>query len=152
MILSAATIRAIQPVRPFCERTIHNGRSYGLSHAGYDVRIKQDVFLRAGEFSLASTVEHFEMPDDVLAIVHDKSTWARQGLSVFNTVIEPGWHGWLTLELKNQHHTNHIKISAGDPIAQIVFQRLDTPTDPYRGKYFWQPDRPVEAILERSAK
>lgn len=148
MILSAKTIRAIQPVRPFCERTVHNGRSYGLSYAGYDVRVKQRVMLRAGEFSLASTVERFEMPDDVLAIVHDKSTWARLGLSVFNTVIEPGWHGWLTLELKNQHHSNHLTIEAGDPIAQIVFQRLDDPAAPYSGKYQSQPDRPVSALME----
>ena len=34
-----------------------------------------------------------------MGIVHDKSTWARRGLVVQNTVIEPGWHGYLTIEV-----------------------------------------------------
>lgn len=148
MILSAERIRELRPLSPFCERTIHNGKSYGVSYAGYDIRIKQDIFLRCGDFSLASTVEHFQMPAGVIAIVHDKSTWARRGLSVFNTVIEPGWCGWLTLELKNQHHENHISIAAGDPIAQVIFHRIDGDAEQYSGKYQDQPDQPVEAVME----
>jgi dCTP deaminase len=146
-VLCAASIRYMLPVAPFHERTKHNGMTFGLSHAGYDVRIKQPFTLLPGAFALASTIEHFDMPNDVMAIVHDKSTWARRGLSVFNTVIEPGWNGWLTLELKNQGHET-IEISKGDPIAQIVFHRLDMQTDGYAGKYQCQANRPVPAILE----
>lgn len=148
MILSAQTIRSLQPVRPFEERGVIRGRSYGLSVAGYDIRVAQDIWLRAGEFALASSVERFHMPADVLAMVKDKSSWARVGLSVFNTVIEPGWRGYLTLELKNQG-SSLLCIQAGDPIAQIIFQWLDVKTEkPYCGKYQDQEAGPQPARLE----
>jgi dCTP deaminase len=87
---------------PFHERTREFGMTFGLGPAGYDVRIAQDLQLPPGGFALASTVEHFDVPDYLTAEVKDKSTWARRGLSLFNTIIEPGWRGFLTLELKNQ--------------------------------------------------
>lgn len=136
-------------VEPFHERTRHNGMSYGCGPHGYDVRCKQRIVLGPGEFSLASTVEHFMTPNDLMFLVKDKSTWARRGLSVFNTVGESGWYGWLTLELKNQGHQT-IVIEAGDPIAQILYYKLTQPTSqPYgNSKYQGQGDAPVEAILE----
>lgn len=157
MVLSGQTIEALckgdRPmVSPFHERTYHEGMTFGLGPAGYDVRIKQNTYVMPGEFALASTVEHFDIPADVLATVMDKSTWARLGLSLFNTVIEPGWKGWLTLELVN-HSADVIEIPAGAPIAQIIFQRLNETTDrPYSGRYQSQPDRPVEAILQEGTK
>lgn len=133
---------------PFHHRTRENGMTFGLGPAGYDVRIKQGFDLSPGQFVLASTVERFVMPNDVLATVMDKSTWARRGLSLFNTVIEPGWEGWLTLELVNQSK-EQIAITPGSPIAQVIFHRLDKTTAfPYEGKYQGQEDRPVAAILE----
>ena len=148
MILSAQTIRKIRPVEPFIEATKIHGMTAGLSHCGYDIRIKQRLWLEAGAFSLASTIERFTMPLDVAGVVHDKSTWARLGLAVQNTFIEVGWTGWLTIELSN-HSRYPIYIQAGSPIAQVVFHRVDEPCEGYgRGKYQNQPDRPVEAILE----
>lgn len=123
--------------------------SYGLSMAGYDVRLDQDVVLGPAtsheSFSLASTLEHFCMPPDMLAIVHDKSTWARLGLSVFNTVIEPGWRGWLTMELSNRGpHT--LRLKKGWPIAQVVFHRVEGHVEQYGdSKYQDQSRGPVEA-------
>lgn len=138
MILPAQKIRRLKPVLPFNERTVHHGMSYGLSHAGYDVRIAETLSLAAGQFSLASTVEEFFMPTDIVAFVHDKSSWARRGLSLFNTVIEPGWIGFLTLELVN-HSSDTLFLFEGDPIAQIIFMRLEEPTEkPYSGKYQFQ--------------
>ena len=149
MILAGQTIRKIKPILPFNERTVRNGMSYGLSHAGYDVRIAQACFLSPNAFCLASTMEEFIMPDDLVAFVHDKSTWARRGLSLFNTVIEPGWRGFLTLELVN-HSDDMLMVSAGDPIAQIIFMRLEEPAEkPYAGKYQDQKRGPQEAIDER---
>lgn len=148
MILSAQSIRKIQPVDPFVERGVIRGRSFGLSVAGYDIRIDQNIMLEPNGFVLASSIEKFDMPDDILALVKDKSSWARLGLSVFNTVIEPGWRGYLTLELKNQRH-RFLKIKRGDPIAQIIFHRLDEPTEaPYSGKYQDQGRGPQEARFE----
>ena len=138
------------------------GTSYGLGEAGYDIRIKQSVefhkgsYVRVicedsnpddgyshGRFALASAIEEFDMPDDLMGIVHDKSTWARRGLSVFNTVIEPGWKGFLTLELVYQGEGELI-IPAGSGIAQVVFHLLAEEAQ-YKGKYQNQEDQPVSA-------
>ena len=146
MIVNGRKLLMEKPVRPMeaSKRKLH-GVSHALAEAGYDVRIKQSVTLHPfRRFQLASTVEHFTMPSDCVAIVHDKSTWARRGLSVFNTVIEPGWHGWLTLELV--YHGNRIlRIPAGAGIAQVLFHRLETPAS-YDGKYQGQIDAPVGAL------
>lgn len=149
MIASGQLLRELQPIKPFCERTKFNGMTYGVGPAGYDVRIDQNLTLIPGDFSLASTMEEFDMPDTLLGIVHDKSTWARLGLAVQNTVIEPGWKGFLTLELTN-HGKNLIRIEKGTPIAQIIFHFTDRPVEhPYDGKYQHQARGPQPAILER---
>jgi len=133
------------PGRRVCRRT---GASYGLSACGYDIRIKQDLWLWPIGYRLASSVERFQMPADVCGFVCDKSTLARRGIAVQNTFVEPGWEGWLTLELTN-HGLLPVRIHAGQPIAQVVFARLEAATvAPYRGKYQDQPDRPVAAIRE----
>lgn len=134
-----------KPLRPMPRLKLReHGVSYGLSEAGYDIRIKQDVILHPfRRFTLASTVERFQMPDDLVGIVHDKSTWARRGLSVFNSVIEPGWEGWLTLGLV-YHRWWPLHIPAGAGIAQVIFHQLDEPAA-YTGKYQGQPDEPVKA-------
>lgn len=98
-----------------------------------------------GRFILASAMEEFQMPNNLMGIVHDKSTWARRGLSVFNTVIEPGWNGFLTLELVYHGH-QPLTIPAGSGIAQVIFHDL-TELAAYQGKYQDQADKPVPAIL-----
>ncbi len=141
-----------------------HGTSYGLSELGYDIRIKQKILfqptqyirqivtitdedgvpdLRDGRFVLASAIEQFDMPDYLGALVKDKSSWARKGLSVFNTVIEPGWKGFLTLELV-YHGNAELLIPAGSGIAQVLFSPCQVPAR-YEGKYQNQEDRPVEA-------
>lgn len=152
MILSAQSIRKLchntdtAMISPFHERTVAHGMTFGLSTAGYDVRIKQDIYIGPGDFMLASTIERFQIPNDMIAVVHDKSSLARQGLSVFNTIVESGWEGWLTMELKNQGYSR-IDLKAGTPIAQMVFHWLDEPSElPYSGRYQNQPDMPVFAI------
>lgn len=135
-VLSGQSIRSLRIFEPFNERTVHNGMSYGLSYAGYDVRIAEDIRLTENSrFSLASTIERFSMPNNCIAYVKDKSSWARRGLSVFNTIIECGWNGFLTLEL-NYCGNGELVIKAGSPIAQIVFHKLDEiPERQYSGKY-----------------
>lgn len=148
MIIPGQVLRIIRPVDPFCERTVLHGMSYGVGAAGYDVRVAESVLLLPGAFALASTMERFEMPDDVLGIVHDKSSWARKGIAAQNTVIEPGWRGFLTLELTN-HGNETILILGGSPIAQIIFHRLEEPADaPYSGKYQDQERGPQAARYE----
>lgn len=145
-VLSYQSIKRAGIISPAFERAVTNGMSYGIGPSGYDVCIAEKRLLWPGRFFLASTIEHFDMPDDMLAVVHDKSTWARRGVFVHNTVIEPGWRGHLTLEI--QSRATFGKIEPGTPIAQIVFHRLDEPTQrPYTGKYQDQPRGVVGAIL-----
>lgn len=155
MIASDTLLRIVQPIVPFAERTTFRGMTYGLGPAGYDIRIAEDLDIAPGGFVLASSFERFQMPNNLLGVVHDKSTWARLGLCVQNTVIEPGWEGFLTLELTNHNSQalgNRIRLIRGMPIAQVIFHILDQPTSqPYRGKYQDQKAGPQEAILESDA-
>lgn len=162
MIINGKTLLMVAPIRNMVgQKHRENGVSWGLSEAGYDIRIKQDIIFHPenavekagvwvdgkyamGRFVIASTMEEFLMPTDMVGVVHDKSTWARRGLSVFNTVIEPGWNGFLTLELV-YHGRQVLTIPAGTGIAQVVFHST-TDRASYDGKYQFQPDRPVEAI------
>jgi dCTP deaminase len=148
MIASGQTIRRLKPLSPLVERAKFGGMTYGLGPAGYDIRIAQTMRLLPGDFHLASSQEYFHMPNNLVGFVHDKSTWARMGLALQNTVIEPGWRGFLTLELSN--HGSHLHfIKAGTPIAQIIFQLTDEPVErPYDGKYQDQAFGPVKAIME----
>lgn len=145
MIINGSKLYIANPVTPMeATKRRKHGVSYGLAEAGYDIQIKQSVTLHPFKrFSLASTVERFTMPNNLVGVVHDKSTWARRGLSVFNTVIEPAWNGWLTLELV-YHGWKPLCIPAGCGIAQVIFHEIDTPAE-YEGKYQGQEDRPVEA-------
>ena len=147
------TRRSTPMVHPFHERQNAGGMTFGLSPAGYDVRIAQDITLAPGEFVLASTIEAFCMPDNVIGFVHDKSTWARLGIALQNTVIEPGWRGQsLTLEISN-HGAEPAHFLKGHPIAQIIFHRLEQPTEqPYRGRYQDQKPGPQGARFAKGVE
>lgn len=147
---------------PFIRRTRHDpsGTSYGLSAAGYDLRLDVDAIghssiqLEPRCFLLASTIESFCMPDFLIGFVKDKSSLARRGVSVFNTVIESGWGpkepgglNTLTLEIVN-HGREPVTLHHGQGIAQVVFQLLDRPTSQPYGpdeKYSGQGRGPVGA-------
>jgi dCTP deaminase len=148
-VLSAQSIRTNVYIYPFSERTVHeNGMSYGLSASGYDLRIKDRLYLAPMEFALCTTLEELELPDDVQGILLDKSTWARQGLSMFNTKFEPGWRGYPTVEVVNLGR-KAVEIPAGAPLCQMEFVWLDEPTEQaYAGKYQNQPNVPVRAMFE----
>ena len=147
------------------EKIRFRGTSYGLSEAGYDIRIKQEIqFINdpfgartnvidhekfhtetfTGHFVLASSMERFQTPNNLVGTVKDKSTWARQGLSVFNTVIEPGWNGYLTLELVYHGHHN-LTIYPGQGIAQVLYGLLSDSGDYGDGKYQNQDSKPISA-------
>lgn len=150
-LLAAQDIQAIHPpiVTPFFNtKMVENEMSYGLGPAGYDIRIAEDLIMWPGRFALASSIEKFRVPDDILGQVTDKSSWARRGITVQNTVIEPGWSGYLTIELVN-HSWKFVRIRKGSPIAQILFTRITQNTDrPYNGKYQCQERGPQKARKE----
>lgn len=169
MIINGNYLLQEAPIKDMAEGKMvgPGGTSFGLSEAGYDIRIKQTVRFRPGHregsitvelfndsvdkrtsikngrFALASAIEEFQMPGELTGIVHDKSTWARRGLTVFNTVIEPGFKGGLTLELV-YHGEGELIIPAGSGIAQVIFHRTQQPAF-YDGKYQNQGTDPVPA-------
>ena len=82
------------------------------------------VLIPPNSFALAETLEYLEIPRDTLAIVLGKSTYARCGLVVNCTPLEPEWRGKVTMELSNTTPLP-IKVYAGEGIAQVYFLRSD---------------------------
>jgi dCTP deaminase len=164
MIVNGKSLLELAPIENMqTSKRKYSGTSYGLTEAGYDITIKQDIIFFPfknkieicsedreeevtnylhGRFTIASAREKFTMPKNLVAVVHNKSSWARRGLSVFNTVIEPGWNGYLTLELV-YHGNENLYISRGQGIAQVLFHKLTEEGDYGEGKYQNQPDKPV---------
>jgi dCTP deaminase len=156
-------------VEPYTEAQNNNGCSNGMSLVGYDITIDQDITfynfgilkfhvlsyrepywgkvirdsVGLGSFAFASSTEHFTMPAGYCGVVYDKSSWARRGLSLFNTIIEPGWKGYLTLELK-ANKLGITRIKKGTGIAQVLLMAIEDPKQ-YTGKYQNQENRPIEA-------
>jgi len=88
-------------------------------------------------FLLARTLEYFRVPDDVFALCFAKSTYARCGLVLGVTPLEPGWEGHVTLELSNTTHLP-ITIYPEEGICQFVFFKGERPAVTYGdrgGKY-----------------
>jgi dCTP deaminase len=147
-------IRRDIKIEPFADEAARPGAiSYGVSSYGYDVRVGRrfKVFTNArcvvvdpknfdpasfvdiegdyclippNSFALAETVESFEIPRDILAICLGKSTYARCGIIVNVTPLEPEWRGKITIEISNTTPLP-AKIYAGEGIAQILFVRAD---------------------------
>lgn len=137
-------------ISPFSERTVFDGKTFGLGPCTYDCRIDQPLQLLPGATALASTMERFVLPDRICGTVLDKSSFARIFVSAFNTHLDPGWEGYLTVELVNLG-TTVVEFIPGAPLCQIKFEWLDTRTDrPYQGKYQGQGPRPTKAIEEKT--
>lgn len=156
MILPAQTIRSLcldrdpPMIAPFSERSYANGVSYGCGPASFDIRIDRDIELWPGRSITADAIEHISMPDDVMGLMFSKSTWARVHVEHAGTVIDPGFAGWLRLEINMHSGERIIKIPAGTGIAQIIFVRLEAPTEaPYRGRYHGQ-NADQDAIFVRN--
>lgn len=158
-------------IEPFVEAQRRDGViSYGLSSYGYDARVapefkiftnvdssvvdpkqfdpksfvdrKTDVcIIPPNSFALARTVEYFRVPEDVLVICLGKSTYARCGIIVNVTPLEPGWEGHVTLEFSNTTPLP-AKIYANEGACQFLFlqgnERCETSYKDRAGKYMGQ--------------
>lgn len=97
--------------------------------------------LPAHSYALAVSLEHFKMPADVIAVCLGKSTYARTGVIVNVTPLEPGWEGHLTIEISNSSDSD-VRVYANEGIAQLLFFRGNPPATTYAdrsGKYQAQP-------------
>ena len=158
-------------ISPFEEKQIRGNKiSFGLSSFGYDARVSNEfkVFTNVNSevidpknfknsnfitrngnecvippnsFALASTMEYFKIPDDVMVICLGKSTYARCGIIVNVTPLEPGWEGYVTLEFSNTTPLP-AKIYANEGVAQFIFLKgNEKPNITYadrNGKYMKQ--------------
>ena len=141
-------------IEPFVESQRREGCiSYGLSSYGYDARVSDEFkiftnvdnaivdpknfasnsfvdrqvdvcIIPPNSFALARTVEYFRVPRDVLVICLGKSTYARCGIIVNVTPLEPGWEGHVTLEFSNTTPLP-AKVYANEGIAQVLFFQSD---------------------------
>ena len=89
-------------------------------------------------FALARSLEYMRMPRNVLGAVLGKSTYARCGIVTNFTPLEPGWHGYITIEISNTTPLP-AKIYANEGIAQVLFFEGDEPCEisyaDKKGKY-----------------
>lgn len=151
MILTGRQILARNIFTPQTVRTVHEatGLTGGASFCGYDVHLREDFVLEPGDFVLGSTLEHMTMPNDLVGFVQDKSSLARLGIHAGQGVIEPGWSGFVTIEIAN-HSKETRRLIAGQPIAQIMLHRLDTDLDSaYDGRYQNQGPEPTMAKVKK---
>ncbi|PSQ95637.1 MAG: dCTP deaminase [Bacteroidetes bacterium SW_11_64_17] len=101
----------------------------------YDV--EDHILIPPNSYVLGRSIEYFRMPSDVLGLVLGKSTYARSGIIVNVTPLEPGWEGHVTIEIGNGTSLP-AKVYANEGIAQTVFLRGDPPEVSYdqkKGKY-----------------
>jgi dCTP deaminase len=101
----------------------------------YDV--DDHILIPPNSYVLGRSIEYFRMPPDTLGLVLGKSTYARSGIIVNVTPLEPGWEGHVTIEIGNGTPLP-AKVYAEEGIAQVVFLRGDTPEVSYdekEGKY-----------------
>ena len=158
-------------ISPFEDKQVRGTKiSYGLSSFGYDARVsnefkiftninseiidpknfKQNNFIsKNGEeciippnsFVLSSTVEYFKIPNNIMVICLGKSTYARCGIIVNVTPLEPSWEGYVTLEFSNTTPLP-AKIYANEGVAQFIFlkgnEKPDITYADRNGKYMKQ--------------
>ena len=159
-------------------RTLEDGTkaiSYGLSQAGYDIRLSPDHFLvvdgktvkgtnkgeldaklfnstipyeaplvhsKDGEYfrlpphsyGLGVSLELISMPSDIMGICDGKSTYARCGIIINVTPIEPGWSGYLTISISNPT-AFPARIYANEGIVQVMLMRINEVENAYTGNY-----------------
>lgn len=102
----------------------------------YKTITSDSYILLPNQFVLATTMEYFELPDDLTAFVEGRSSLGRMGLFIQNAGwVDPGFKGEITLELYNANRCA-IELRAGRRVGQLVFAKMDCAAlNPYRGKY-----------------
>lgn len=173
-----------QMIVPCMPATVGNGIiSYGLSSYGYDMRIGSEykVFTNTfnrvvdpkainpqtfvdvqglycdippNSFALARSVERFKIPRNILCIVLGKSTYARAGLIVNVTPLEPEWEGEVTIELSNTTPLP-VRVYSNEGIAQVIFLEGDPCETSYadkKGKYQHQTGITLAKVIHTRRK
>ncbi|MCP6720430.1 MAG: dCTP deaminase [Patescibacteria group bacterium] len=92
--------------------------------------------LLPGEHVLVSTLESIKVPDDLMAILYPRSSTNRKGLSVDLTgIIDSGYEGQLAVPIKNNTHSQTVRLYPGERFCQIVFEKLDEKVEIVKSRY-----------------
>lgn len=151
-------VKKHQMIEPFEENLVRGGKvSYGLSSYGYDLRVADDfkiftnvysslvdpkqfdekslvhveakeIIIPPNSFALAKSMEYFRIPRNVLGLCIGKSTYARCGMIVNVTPLQPEWEGHLVIEISNTTPLP-AKVYANEGIAEILFFQSDEPCE-----------------------
>jgi dCTP deaminase len=177
-----AMVKEHNMIEPFVDhQSVPGVLSYGLSSYGYDARVApefkiftnvngaivdpkaftEDSFvdkttdvcvIPPNSFVLGRTVEYFRIPRDVLVICVGKSTYARCGIIVNVTPLEPDWEGHVTLEFSNTTPLP-ARIYANEGVCQFLFFKGDQPCEvsysDRKGKYMGQQGVTLPKILQK---
>ncbi len=114
--------------------------SVGIINLEHEIKYKtitSDTYiLLPNQFILATTMEYFDLPNNLTAFVEGRSSLGRMGLFIQNAGwVDPGFKGEITLELYNANRCA-IELKAGRRVGQLVFAKMDnTALNPYKGKY-----------------
>ncbi len=147
-------VREHDMINPFAESQVREGViSYGLSSYGYDLRVAEEFkiftnvnstivdpkrfdersfvefrgpvcIIPPNSFALARSVEYLKIPRSILTICVGKSTYARCGIIVNVTPLEPEWEGYVTLEISNTTPLP-ARVYSNEGLCQIVFFESD---------------------------
>ena len=106
-----------------------------LNGGGYDLRVNSDTRISPGRSTLAATLERVELGEDVVGTLHIRSSLARAGIIASLALVDPGFHGQLTIMLYNSASADFI-MTRGERFVQLVIHVLTTKTRrPYQGRY-----------------
>jgi len=144
LVIEPITKEQIQPasvdIRLGNTFSVVNDTPSGIITLGNKIEYKSIVtdtyLILPGQFVLATTMEYFELPDDLTAFVEGRSSLGRMGLFIQNAGwVDPGFKGEITLELYNANRCA-IELKAGRRVGQLVFAKMDdSALNPYNGKY-----------------
>ncbi|MGC8976728.1 MAG: dCTP deaminase [Candidatus Ratteibacteria bacterium] len=138
-------------IEPFFPEKIKNGISFGLSSYGYDFSLSDEFMIFKGKiaspkkinendfeefkgnickippnsFVLGRSIEYFRIPRDVIGICFGKSTYARSGIIINVTPLEPEWEGYITIQIANLTSV-FAEVYSGEGIGQVIFLSSDT--------------------------
>lgn len=147
------TFQIFRPVHDFPAKPGDRLGPVILDPKAFDARVAQTVqgatcIIPPHGFALAYSLERFAMPSNVLGVCLGKSTYARLGVVVGITPLEPGWSGHVTIEMSNTTDLP-VKVYANEGIAQVLFLEGDEPEVSYASRGGKYQDQPATIIWAR---